>query len=81
MKKREIPPRHLTISRRKLPHWQIGNSWCFVTFRTHNIHLLSDAARDIIKDSILYDHGRRYALAAATVMPDHAHILILPIET
>ena len=80
MKKREIPPHHLSISRRKLPHMQIGNTWCFVTFRTNHFQL-SDDARDIVKSSILYDHGRRYTLAATTVMPDHAHILILPMET
>ncbi len=58
---------------------QIGNVWCFVTFKTHQSRL-SDAARNIVKSSILYDHGKRYLLAIATILPDHAHILMCPLE-
>ena len=39
---------------------------------------LSDAARKIVLDCILYWNERRYDLYAACVMPDHVHILIEP---
>ncbi len=57
----------------------MGGNWYFVTFRSAR-GVISDTARDIIKESVTERHGRHYALATAVVMPDHAHLLIRPLE-
>src|SRR5262249_34788669 len=49
-----------------------------ITWSTNARHKLSDAARKIVLDCILYWNERRYDLYAACVMPDHVHILIEP---
>ncbi len=66
----------MNISRGKLPHWQIGGSWYFVTFRANTP--LSPQARTIVAECILYHHQRKYDLGIASVMPDHVHILLRP---
>ncbi len=75
----KITTNKLHITRRNLPHWQIGNSWFFVTFKTKNTEL-SPNARDIITDSLLHEHNKQYELALAVVMPDHVHMLLCPLE-
>ncbi len=35
-------------------------------------------ARSLVLQHCLYDHGRRYELIAAVVMPDHVHLLLTP---
>jgi len=70
----------LLIRRHNLPHWQIGGSVYFVTFRCSRGRL-GAACRHIVKEVLLYDHGRRYDLHIATVMPDHAHAVLRPRES
>ena len=67
------------IHRRRLPHWQIGGSTYFVTFRSA-IGILPEKALKIVKHHVLFDHTRRYELLFGVIMPDHIHLLIRPLE-
>ncbi len=69
----------LFVTRRNLPHWQMGGSTYFVTFRTKSLEL-SQAARKIVLDACRYFDGERYTLWSAVVMPDHVHLLLCPKE-
>jgi REP element-mobilizing transposase RayT len=69
----------LTIKRRRLPHWTVDGSIYFVTFRLGTTPL-SSGERALILDHIRSGHPRFYHLLAATVMPDHVHILLRPSE-
>jgi REP element-mobilizing transposase RayT len=71
--------RNLNITRRNLPHWQIGGSTYFVTWRLAQGDL-SPAERDITLECIQHFHKVRYFVCAAVVMPDHVHLLIRPLE-
>jgi putative DNA methylase len=50
----------------------------YVTFTTHKRWILPEAARAIVMSHLLHDHGARYELHAAVVMPDHVHVLLTP---
>src|SRR5438477_5270533 len=65
-------------SKRHLPHFERPWAKYAVTWSTNARQRLSDAARKIVLDCILYWKERRYDLYAACVMPDHVHILIEP---
>lgn len=82
----------LMITRRDLPHWQVGGSTYFITFRLKGTlgpghcggagfqPALAPKERQIVKESILHWHGSRWTVHALTVMPDHVHILATPCE-
>ena len=65
-------------SKRHLPHFERPWAKYAITWSTNARQKLSDAARKIVLDCILYWNERRYELYAACVMPDHVHILIEP---
>jgi REP element-mobilizing transposase RayT len=65
--------------RRNLPHWQLGGSVYFITFRCAR-GALSAEALEVIVATVLYDHARRYELLFGVVMPDHTHLLLRPLE-
>jgi REP-associated tyrosine transposase len=65
---------------RKLPHYQKAGRSIFVTFRKGNRIPFSPEARDAILQHCLHDHGQRYDLHAAVVMPDHVHLLLTPLR-
>ena len=69
----------LFITRRNLPHWQLGGATYFVTFRTQALGLTPEA-RAIVLDACRHFDGNRYHLWTAVVMPDHAHLLLQPKE-
>ncbi len=69
----------LKITRRHLPHWQLGGSIYFVTFRTKRI-FLKEAERARILGHICEGDGKFYDLFAAVIMPDHVHVLLRPRE-
>jgi REP element-mobilizing transposase RayT len=52
----------------------------FVTFCKANRIAFTAEARDAIFHHCLYDHGKRYDLHAAVVMPDHVHLLLNPLR-
>lgn len=62
---------------RHLPHWTLNGSVYFFTFRLAAGEL-SLAERQIVLDHVKAGHGRFYNLAAATVMPDHVHLILRP---
>lgn len=74
------PVREFKIYRRNLPHWQSPGSVYFITFRTSKDTVLSESARDIVFNSILYWKDKKFDLFGAVVMPDHAHLILQPLE-
>ncbi|MBI3794286.1 MAG: transposase [Nitrospinae bacterium] len=79
MADKDISSKNLTTyESRNLPHWQIGGSWYFITFRTDK-GSLHELAREIVKETIVRSHKLHYSLAVAVAMPDHVHLLIRPL--
>ncbi|TVQ59408.1 MAG: hypothetical protein EA379_11200 [Phycisphaerales bacterium] len=72
-------PDALTIHRRNLPHWQKGGSAYFVTFRLAT-STLTDAERRTVMDACAHWHGDRARIHLITVMPDHVHMILSPVE-
>lgn len=58
------------------PHFLKNDTPCFATMRTEGGLELPPAARDRILARYLEEHGKRYALFAAVVMGDHAHLVL-----
>ena len=67
-----------TYRRRNLPHFERPWAKYAITFATRNHRQLSEKARDTVLESVLRWKDRRYELYAASVMPDHVHLLIEP---
>ena len=65
---------------RMLPHYQKAGRTLFLTFCKANRIAFSPEARDAILTHCLHDNGKRYDLHAAVVMPDHVHLLLLPLR-
>ncbi len=57
----------------------MGGSSYFVTFRTKGKVSLPAKGRDEVLKTIKYDHGRKYELSVAVVMPDHVHLISSPL--
>ncbi len=66
--------------RRKLSHYQKADRPLFVTFRKGSRAPFPPEARDAVLHHCLHDHGRRYQLHAAVVMPEHLHLLLTPLR-
>jgi REP-associated tyrosine transposase len=66
--------------RRNLPHLQVAGKTYFVTFGTQGRRQLPAAVRSKVLDACVHDHGSKYALHAAVVMPDHVHLLFTPLQ-
>ncbi|MGB8011039.1 MAG: transposase [Terriglobales bacterium] len=64
---------------RRMPHYQKPCRPIFVTFCRLIRDPFADAARDLILAHCLHDHGKRFDLHAAVVMPDHVHLLLTPL--
>ena len=69
----------LKITQRDLPHWELDGSVYFITFNTWKKLKLTPAARQIVLDSCLFFHGKRYQIFVLVVMPDHVHMLMQPL--
>ena len=65
--------------RRRLPHYQRAGRALFVTFCKANRYPFPPEARGVVLHHCLHDHGKRFQLHAAVVMPDHAHLLLTPL--
>ncbi len=65
-------------SRRNLPHWQDAGRTYFITFTTRGGKEMSPEIRDLVLESCRHWHNQKYHLYAATVMPDHVHLLVWP---
>lgn len=68
----------LKITQRNLPHWELDGAVYFITFKTWQRLELTSAARQIVLDSCLFFHRKRYEIFVLVVMPDHVHMLIQP---
>ncbi len=75
-----IPLERMYEYRRKLPHYQPAGRRIFITFRKSHRDPLTPQARDTVLQHCLHDHGKRYELHAAVVMPDHVHLLLTPLR-
>jgi REP element-mobilizing transposase RayT len=66
--------------RRNLPHYQWTDKTYFITFSTRNKETLTPGSRDLVLETCLNGDGHKYELHVAVVMPDHAHLLLTPLE-
>jgi REP element-mobilizing transposase RayT len=69
----------MSFYRRNLPHLQRDYKQHFITFCTKRKKVLPGWARQIVLDCCLHDHGTKYNLYAAVVMPDHVHLILTPL--
>ena len=69
----------MTFYRRNLPHLQRDSKPHFITFVTKRRWRLPPWARDIVLGCCTHDHGHRYELHVAVVMPDHVHLIFTPL--
>ncbi len=76
---RRVVTEQLSIRRRNLPHWQIGGSTYFITFRTAKGDL-DQTERQLIMDACLHWHGERWHVHLVTIMPDHVHLIVTPLR-
>jgi len=65
--------------RRYLPHYQKDNRILFITDSTWHRWRLPEIAKDLALDSCRRADGRKYSLYAAVVMPDHVHLICMPL--
>lgn len=66
--------------RRRLPHLQKADCDLFVSFCTLGRMNLPGPARDLVLAHCLREHHKRIHLHAAVIMPDHVHLLFLPLR-
>lgn len=66
--------------RRDLPHIEKSARAHFITFDTYLRWELPPAARDLVLKHCLHDNGTRMQLYIAVVMPDHVHLIFMPLE-
>jgi REP element-mobilizing transposase RayT len=66
--------------RRDLPHIELAGRAHFVTFTTHLRWELPPLARDLVLNHCLHDNERKLQLYIAVVMPDHVHLIFVPLE-
>ena len=66
--------------RRYLPHYQKDNRALFITFSSWQRWTLPGIARDLTLESCLHANGKKCNLYAAVVMPDHVHLICLPLS-
>jgi len=64
--------------RRNLPHMQRDYMPHFITFCSKFRRNLPEWARDLVLGCCIHDHGKRYRLEVAVVMPDHVHLILTP---
>jgi RecG-like helicase/REP element-mobilizing transposase RayT len=63
---------------RRLPHFEKPWAIYAVTIGTKSRRSLSPDARTVVLDSLRHFHNQRYEMFAASVMPDHVHVLLQP---
>ncbi len=67
--------------RRNLPHIEKGGREHFITFDTYLRWELPPLARDLVLEHCVHDNGTKMQLYIAVVMPDHVHMIFMPLET
>src|SRR5437868_3733486 len=71
--------RAMTNYERNLPHIQPESRPYFITFATHKRMPLPARARDIVLSACHYHHQKTCDLLGAVVMPDHVHLILVPL--
>ncbi len=66
--------------RRRLPHIQKFDADLFLTFCSADRRELPAEARTLTMEHCLREHGKRIALHAVVVMPDHVHLVFGPLR-
>jgi putative transposase len=69
----------MQFDRRNLPHFQKDFAPHFVTFVTKSRSRLPAWARSVALSCCRHDHGKKYELLVAVVMPDHVHLILTPL--
>ncbi len=64
--------------RRRLPHFEQPWAIYAVTITTRDGRLLSPSSRTAVLEALRHFHNRRYTLFAASILPDHVHLLLQP---
>jgi putative transposase len=64
--------------KKKSPKLEIPGARYFITFVTWERLELTSNARQIVLDSCLFFHQKRYQMYAVVIMTDHVHLLIKP---
>jgi len=67
----------IKVRRRNLPHWELAGSTYFITFRLKEGRLSPEEV-GIVLEQIKKGEPTFYELFAATVMPDHVHVVLRP---
>lgn len=70
----------MTFYRRNLPHIEKTGAAYFVSLSTMNGFILSEEARTLVFDHCLFENGRTVQMHAFVVMPDHVHLLFIPLQ-
>jgi putative transposase len=65
--------------RRNPPHYQKDNRLLFITYSTWHRWHLPDIAKGLALESCVRANGRKYTLYAVVVMPDHVHLICMPL--
>ena len=73
------PVRQFTTTYRNLPHWKQPGATYFLTCRVIGGRELEPEDRAVALNAIRFWDGKRWAVYAAVVMPDHAHALVRPL--
>jgi REP-associated tyrosine transposase len=81
MKKRESLKERKYNYRRNLPHMERRSRAHFITFDTYRRWELPPAARDLVLKHCLHENGKKMHMYIVVVMPDHVHMIFLPLET
>ena len=72
---------HVSIYRRKLPHWRQAGAVYFVTWRLHPSQPeLTGDERTLVVASLEHFQKEHYILFAHVVMDNHVHVLLKPIH-
>ena len=66
--------------RRNLPHIERSGRIHFITFDAYLRWELPPQARDLALKHCLHDHCTKMQLYIAVVMPDHVHLIFMPLE-
>jgi REP element-mobilizing transposase RayT len=81
--KRQKTISEFTLHRRHLPHWELPGATYHVIFALKD-RAVCDLTRDdiapIILNALAFYGNKRYYLYDHTVMPDHVHVILQPIE-
>lgn len=69
----------VAFDRRNLPHLQRDMKPHFLTFCTENPWILPGEVRALVLRSCIHDHETKLFVFCAVVMPDHAHLVFVPL--